>query len=447
VTADADGGKRDPLKVDVPQALEMAVQFHRQGWLEPAEEFYRAVLRLEPGEPNALHYLGVLLHQTGKSEAAIAMLHEAIAARPDWADAYNNLGNILKESDRIDEAASAYAHAAELEPHNPTVLNNLGVVLKALDRGDDAEAVLRQAIKIAPGHAEAWFNLGNMLMRRGQVEEAADMLQTAVKLKPGRRGAWNRLVQILGRLGRKDDARRVFDEWLAFKPDDDSAKHLKAAILGEGDAPKRADDGYVRDVFGGFAEDFDDRLASLKYRAPELVAGAIDRLVPPDRRRLAILDAGAGTGLCGPLLKPRAARLIGVDLSKEMLAFAEKRGVYDALHEAELTSWLTTTDERFDFAVCADTLCYFGVIEDVLRGFARVLAPGGLLAFTVERSPEGDAGSYRLQYHGRYSHTEAYVRDAVAAAGLRVRELVPEPLRLELGEPVAGLLVVVEQVG
>jgi predicted TPR repeat methyltransferase len=445
VTADADGAKRDPLEVDVPQALEMAVQFHRQGWLEPAEEFYRAVLRLQPGEPNALHYLGVLLHQTGKSDAAVALLQEAIAARPDWADAYNNLGNILKESDRIDEAAFAYARAAELEPHNPTVLNNLGVVLKALDRGDEAEALLRRATTLAPNHAEAWFNLGNLLMRKGRVEEAADMLQTAVKLKPGRRGAWNRLVQILGRLGRKDDARRVFAEWLAFKPDDDSARHLKAAILGEGDAPERADDGYVRDVFGGFAEDFDERLATLRYRAPELVAGAIDRLVPPDRTKLAVLDAGAGTGLCGRLLKPRAARLIGVDLSKEMLAFAERRGVYDALHEAELTSWLATTEERFDLAVCADTLCYFGVLDDVLRGFAHALAPGGLLVFTVERSPEGDTGPYRLQYHGRYSHNDTYVREALLTAGFRVRALDQETLRMELGEPVVGLLAVAER--
>jgi len=63
--------ERKRLQVDVPQALEMAVQFHRQGWLEPAEEVYRAVLKLLPGEPNALHYLGVLLHQTGNSAAAV----------------------------------------------------------------------------------------------------------------------------------------------------------------------------------------------------------------------------------------------------------------------------------------------------------------------------------------------------------------------------------------
>jgi predicted TPR repeat methyltransferase len=440
--ADAE---RKKLQVDVPQALEMAVQFHRQGWLEPAEEFYRAVLRLEPGEPNALHYLGVLLHQTGNSEAAVDLVSAAIERRPDWADAHNNLGNVLQELDRLDEAAAAYSRAAKLAPDNPAILNNLGVVLKALDRGYEAETALRKATTIAPKHAEAWFNLGNLLFRTGRVEEAADAIQKAVTLRPGRRGAWNRLVQILGRLGRKDEARRVFDEWQAFKPDDDSARHLRAAILGEVDAPSRAGDAYVKDVFAGFAEEFDTRLAGLKYRAPELVAGAIDRHLAAGRERLAVLDAGAGTGLCGPLLKPRSNRLVGVDLSKEMLALAAKRGVYDVLDEAELTAWLATTPETFDLAVCADTLCYFGVLKDVLQGFARVLSPSGLLAFTVEKSKDGETGPFHLQYNGRYSHTERYVRDALTSAGLQVLEIEPETLRLELGEPVPGLLVVAER--
>jgi predicted TPR repeat methyltransferase len=128
-----------------------------------------------------------------------------------------------------------------------------------------------------------------------------------------------------------------------------------------------------------------------------------------------------------------------------MLALAAKRGVYDLLDEAELTAWLTATPETFDLAVCADTLCYFGVLDEVLRGFERVLRPAGLLAFTLEKSPDGDTGPHRLQYNGRYSHSEPYVREALTAAGLRTLAIAPETLRLELGEPVAGLLVVAER--
>ena len=48
-------------------------------------------------------------------------------------------------------------------------------------------------------------------------------------------------------------------------------------------------------------------------------------------KQLDVLDAGCGTGLCGPLLAPYARRLIGVDLSEGMLALAKEKHVYDAL--------------------------------------------------------------------------------------------------------------------
>jgi predicted TPR repeat methyltransferase len=430
------------LQIDVPQALDMAMQFHQQGWLEPAEDFYRSVLNLQPGEPNALHYLGVILHQTGRSEAGIELLRSAIELRPDWADAHNNLGNVFKEAHRLEDAAASYRRAAELAPDDPAVLNNLGLVLRAMGRLDEAEAKLRRATELAPGHAEAWFNLGNLFARTGRSDEAAAAVQKAVTLKPARRYAWHRLVSLLGRLGRKDDARRVFDEWQAFQPHDDGARHLRAAVLGE-ETPTRASDGYVRDLFAGFAEDFDTRLQSLDYRAPELCAGAIAGALPDDRSGLRILDAGVGTGLCGPLLKPRAAHLTGVDLSAKMLELAAKRGGYDVLEEAELTAWLAATDRTFDLAVCADTLCYFGQLEEVLAGFGKVIVPGGLLAFTVEDS--GDAAPHRLQYNGRYAHAEAYVREAAVGAGFAVRRIDHETLRQELGNPVAGLMVLAER--
>ena len=165
-----------------------------------------------------------------------------------------------------------------------------------------------------------------------------------------------------------------------------------------------------RDVFAGFAEEFDARLAALKYRARSSWRARSIAALPPAARRLAVLDAGAGTGLCGPLLKPAPSRLVGVDLSKEMLALAAKRGVYDVLDEAELTAWLATTPATFDLAVCADTLCYFRVLEDVLQGFTRVLQPGGCSRSPSRNRKKASTGPFHLQYNGRYSHTEGYVR-------------------------------------
>ena len=91
--------------------------------------------------------------------------------------------------------------------------------------------------------------------------------------------------------------------------------------------------------------------------------------------------------------------------------------------------------------VSADTLVYFGALEDVVAAAADALRPGGRLIFTVEESIDAGSGAgYSLSPHGRYNHAREYVERVLADAGLRP-EIVPAELRLEAGDPVAGLVV------
>ena len=61
----------------------------------------------------------------------------------------------------------------------------------------------------------------------------------------------------------------------------------------------------------------------------------------------------------------------------------------------------------------------------------------------MERAGESEAPSgFRINPHGRYSHTEAYVRGVLAAAELEPLQMTPVHLRIELSKPVEGFLVV-----
>ena len=85
---------------------------------------------------------------------------------------------------------------------------------------------------------------------------------------------------------------------------------MLAASTGR-DVPPRASDAFVVNTFDNFASSFEVKLESLSYRAPALVADTLaDAGLAPDGR-LVVLDAGCGTGLCGPLLRPYASRLVG----------------------------------------------------------------------------------------------------------------------------------------
>src|SRR5690606_19546826 len=135
-------------------------------------------------------------------------------------------------------------------------------------------------------------------------------------------------------LGRIEEAGQVYSRWLAVEPTSVKARHMRSACEGV-DVPDRAADAYITEIFDAFASTFDEKLAKLDYRAPALVAEAVDSLgLPPDGAD--VLDAGCGTGLCGPLIAPHAKTLVGVDLSGGMIAEAEELGVYDELAVGEL---------------------------------------------------------------------------------------------------------------
>jgi predicted TPR repeat methyltransferase len=154
-----------------------------------------------------------------------------------------------------------------------------------------------------------------------------------------------------------------------------------------------------------------------------------------------VLDAGCGTGLCGPLIAPYARRLTGVDLSARMLDQARARNVYDELVKGELTAFLCGARAEYDVIVSADTLCYFGPLHDVTAAAAAALRPGGQVVFTVEELIAGGAESgYSLSARGRYQHAHQYVERVLAAAHLR-SAIASAELRLESGEPVPGLVV------
>jgi predicted TPR repeat methyltransferase len=72
------------------------------------------------------------------------------------------------------------------------------------------------------------------------------------------------------------------------------------------------------------------------------------------------------------------------------------------------------------------------------------LRPGGRLLFTLEHAineAEVPAG-YRINPHGRYSHTQSYVRKALAATGFEVIDIEKAHLRREGDSYVDGLVVI-----
>jgi predicted TPR repeat methyltransferase len=440
----SDAPKPDPSADELSpgEALAYAIRLHREDRVEAAAALYRRILEVVPECAEALNFLGVAESQLGHPALGAELIARSIAIEPEYADAYNNLGNVLKKAGRLSEAAAAYRRVLELRPDAADALSNLATVLGAVGRHREAAEACRRALAAQPDHVAAYHNLGTALTQLGEIAEGLSAYRKAISLRPYDATSYRRLGTALQSAGRVAEAVDVYRKWLEVDPGDAEARHYLAACSGEG-VPGRASDDFVRQTFDRLAETFDEvLLGRLHYRAPDLVAGAIRDFLGDADASLDVLDAGCGTGLCGATLRAYARRLVGVDLSDEMLVRAKQRGFYDELVKEDLVRHLQALPEAYDVIVSADTLVYFGDLSAMLRASAKSLRAGGAIAFTLERAESEDAqDGFRLNPHGRYSHSERYVRSVLATAPLDVRSIDYAELRTEGALGVQGLVV------
>jgi predicted TPR repeat methyltransferase len=278
-------------------------------------------------------------------------------------------------------------------------------------------------------------------LQRGDAAAAADILKQVVETAPGFATAWFALASIREAMGDRDGAVAAFAAARDADREDYHGARLHLARLGVGEATPSMTGVYVRRLFDQHAPDFDTALVErLEYRGPELLLEAVRTIKGLPLRLGSVLDLGCGTGLGGAAFRPCCDWLVGVDISPGMIEQARAKGLYDRLVVSDLLEFLVAeSGASHHLALAADVFVYCSDLAPIALAVAKVLAPGGLFAFTVETH---DDPGVRLQGTLRYAHSPAHVREAIVAAGLELRQLVAASTRNEKGAPVSGLLVV-----
>jgi predicted TPR repeat methyltransferase len=408
---------------------------------DEAEIQFRAALQLDT-ENLAMHReLADALVRTGRLDEARAVCDKALALAPDDADCHVSMGSVLLNQGLREEAEAAYRQALSIDPENARANNNMGALLIEDGNPEGALWYISAAMKSDPDFAEAMFNKGTALYKLGRLGQAAGCFSMAIDRNPRMPNAYRYLSEIY-RISEMQEAQsEVLRLWLDMYPESATARHLLQAAAEE-DVPERASDAFIREEFDDFADSFDATLAGLDYSTPEVIGTLLAASIRVEPGAMVVLDAGCGTGLCAPHLKPCSSRLIGVDLSEKMIARARLRNEYDELVVAELTEYLESARAQFDLIVSADTLVYFGALGRVLGAAQTALRAGGKLVFSVEQLVDETATGFRLNPSGRYAHSEGYLRRQLADCGFETVDLDYVTLRTEAQKPVAGLIVV-----
>ena len=291
--------------------------------------------------------------------------------------------------------------------------------------------------------ADRRFDFARDLQLKGDLAAAADLLLQATELAPNFASAWFTLGQIREQLGERDAAIAALRKARAADPDDRHGASLRLMWLGAEqlfDMPQA----YVQALFDQYAPRFEAALVDdLGYRGPALLFKAVLSVRAAARKPAFFkraIDLGCGTGLAAAAFAKGVDHFIGIDLAPRMVERARATGLYAALEVDDMRQGLRSkADASADLILAADAMVYVADLAPLLAEAKRVLAAGGLLAFTTETH----AGEGVIIGEGlRYAHGAAYVRASVEAAGLKLSLLENRSARNEDNSPVPGLVAV-----
>jgi tetratricopeptide (TPR) repeat protein len=194
-----------------------------------AEEQANEILKVVPGNPDAVLVLARARRAQGNDAGARQVLERFTRAFPDFAGAHYELGELFTAMGETRLADDAYARAIKASVHNPQLVEAANALCQ--NKLAVAERILREFLKAHPTDVAAIRMLAEIGARLKRYEEAALLLARAIELAPRFNPARKNYAAVLHRLMRSEEALAQTDLLLKEEPGDPGLRSLRAAIL------------------------------------------------------------------------------------------------------------------------------------------------------------------------------------------------------------------------
>ncbi|XP_026183779.1 methyltransferase-like protein 27 [Mastacembelus armatus] len=137
--------------------------------------------------------------------------------------------------------------------------------------------------------------------------------------------------------------------------------------------------------YNSWADNYDQDVAVLDYRAPGLAANIISSHFTGDREAAVVLDVACGTGLVAKQMRRHGfGHFVGIDGSEAMLNLARESGSYQDLKQCMLgEDPLPAQCNSFDVVVIVGALSVGQVPVGVVRELCKSAKPGGYVCMTT----------------------------------------------------------------
>nr|ACQ57978.1 Williams-Beuren syndrome chromosomal region 27 protein [Anoplopoma fimbria] len=171
--------------------------------------------------------------------------------------------------------------------------------------------------------------------------------------------------------------------------------------------------------YNSWAENYDQDIALLEYRAPSLAANSMSSHFSGDREAAVVLDLACGTGLVARQMKRHGfGHFVGIDGSEAMLNVARESGLYQDLKQSMLGDEpLPVQMGLFDVVVIVGAMSVGQVPVGVVRELFKFTKPGGLVCMTTR------SNHANLEYKAALEHELKQMQDEGLCTCVEVTEV------------------------
>lgn len=461
------------------QPNNLLISLHLANILKFQELFHEAidilenVLKHDPHASSALNNLGTIYYSLEKFNEAIAFYRKAIENQPDYIDAYYNLGlaltkqkelslaiqiyqellkrspkhfaarfqlaSLLARKEKFKEAIENFLQIEETYPHHFETETNLATCYLKLGALNEAKKHYFKALELTPKDFQVLFNMGVINMQQGLVDIAIQYYQRAASVNPNDFAVHNNLGVAFLAKAHVGLALEHFQEALRIKPENVSIDHT-VKVLSSNRYLLTSPPDYIKSLFDSYADHYEPHLLTgLDYKVPELLFTAVSQVFSLKERAYHILDLGCGTGLCGSVFKFFAKKLIGVDLSENMLNVAKNKNNYDELITENIETFLENKIVCYDLILAGDVFVYIGDLNTLFKKIHDALVSQGIFAFNAEIE---ESHSFRMNQSGRFSHQYAYLEQLAKKYNFTIAYYEKKITRMQNNAPVYGHIFV-----
>ncbi len=369
--------------------------------------YYQKRLAIQPHHRATQHQCGLAYFKNKSYTHSLALLKKVLTEAPEAPEIHYHLANAFLELGHYQQALAHYLQEIEKHEHGDSYYN-IGVILMYQERHQEALSYLKDAIRLAPLHVESYLNVATIYLKLNQHDAAINYYQKALELKPK----------------------------------DPEIEHILSALQDQ--HPKAiAPVEFVSHLFDQYAPYYDKHLTNyLHYQVPEHLFQSVMSVIHTEHPQWNILDVGCGTGLSGIRFKPLAKKLMGIDISANMIAIAQQTNVYDELHQGALPNQLHLFTD-INLVIAADVFPYIGDLSTLFAKIYDLLLDQGLFCFTVEKGNHKEG--YHLNPSIRYSHTAAYLKYLAQIYHFYILTFENIVLRQQHHQNIEGYLVILQK--